>query len=70
MKADRYVKLESVGSWLDLKTGYTFPMLENGTRETNMDMAVHLEDCDYEWIESLEGMDEVYVGVWFKNNRK
>ena len=70
MKTDRYVKLESVGCWLDLKTGYTFPMLENGTRETNKDMAVHLEDCDYEWIESLEGMDEVYVGVWFKNNRK
>ena len=69
MKADRYVKLESVGSWLDLKTGYTFPMLENGTRETNMDMSVHLEDCDYEWINSLKGMDKVYVGVWFKNNR-
>ena len=68
MKTDRYVKLESVGCWLDLKTGYTFPMLENGTRETNKDMAVHLEDCDYEWIESLKGMDKVYVGVWFKNN--
>ena len=53
---------------MDLKTGYTFPMLENGTRETNKDMSVHLEDCDYGWIESLEGMDRVYVGVWFKNN--
>tara|TARA_R110002050_G_scaffold60787_1_gene134712 strand:- start:403 stop:609 length:207 start_codon:yes stop_codon:yes gene_type:complete len=68
MKTERYVKLNSVGCWLDLKTGYTFPTLKNGTRETNKDSAVYLKDCSYEWIESLKGMDRVYVGVWFKNN--
>ena len=67
---ERYVKLDSVGSWLDLRTGYTFPILKDGTRETNKDMAVHLEDCSYEWIESLKGMDKTFVGIWFKVNRK
>ncbi len=67
MKADRYIKLESVGGWLDLKTGFIFPMLKNGIRETNKDMSVHLQDCDYEWWESLKGIDKLYVGVWLKN---
>ena len=72
MKTDRYVKLNSVGCWLDLKTGYTFPTSQlNGLKkdkEMYSHMYVHLKDCTYEWIESLKGMDKVYVGVWFKNN--
>tara|TARA_R100001594_G_scaffold93034_1_gene127383 strand:+ start:490 stop:696 length:207 start_codon:yes stop_codon:yes gene_type:complete len=68
MKTERYVKLNSVGCWLDLKTGYTFPTLKNGTRYTNKGSAVHLKDCSCEWIESLKGIDRAYVGVWFKNN--
>ena len=68
MKADRYVKLNSVGCMLDLKTGYVFPILT--LPEDNIDdfTSVHLKDCSYEWIESLKGIDKVYVGVWFKNN--
>ena len=72
MKADRYVKLNSVGCWLDLKTGYTFPISQLNGLEKDIKMyshmSVHLKDCSYEWIDSLKGMDKVYVGVWFKNN--
>ena len=52
MKADRYVKLNSVGCWLDLKTGYTFPISAlNGLKkdkEMYSHMSVHLKDCSYE----------------------
>ena len=65
---DRYVKLDSVGCWLDLKTGNTFPQDKNGKIVTKGFVAVHVRDCSYGWIESLKGMDKVYVGVWFKNN--
>ena len=65
---ERYIKLKSVGSWLDLQTGYTFPINEDGNIHSGT--AVHLNDCTYEWIESLEGFDEAIVGIWFKNNQK
>ena len=73
MKADRYVKLDSVGCMFDLKTGYIFPIItltgeENEADYLNQGDVVHVKDCSYEWIESLKGMDKVYVGVWFKNN--
>ena len=72
MKKDRYVKLNSVGCWFDLKTGYTFPMsVLNGAesdKKMYSGMVVHVKDCSYEWIDSLKGTDKVYVGVWFKNN--
>ncbi len=70
MKKQRYIKLESVGCWFDLKTGYTFPILKD--KELSIqekDSAVHISDCSYEWIESLEGFDETIVGIWFKANR-
>ena len=72
MKKDRYVKLNSVGCWFDLETGYTFPMSQLNGVESDKKMyhrmVVHVKDCSYEWIESLKGTDKVYVGVWFKNN--
>jgi len=73
MKKDRYVKLKSVGCWFDLRKGYTFPFSQlNGVKkdkELYHNMIVHIKDCSYEWIDSLEGIDKVYVGFWFKNNR-
>ena len=57
MKADRYVKLESVGSYLDVKTGYTFPALSNGKRDNDEDSAIHITDCSDEWIESISDSD-------------
>ena len=84
MKNERYIKLESVGCWFDLKTGYTFPILEEEnvkvpsikqnqkepTFDINGSLAVHLKDCAEEWLEYLEGFDETIVGIWFKANRK
>ena len=65
---ERYIKLNSVGCWLDIKTGFTFP----NTKDNRMDkdVAVHLNDCSYEWVDSLEGFDYAIVGIWFKNNQK
>ena len=68
IKSDRYIKLESVGSYLDVKTGYTFPELSNGKRDNDEDSAIHITDCSEEWIESLQGFDKSIVGIWFKNN--
>ena len=73
MKKQRYIKLESVGCWFDLKTGYTYPtiMFDNQMDEPIGDaMSVHLNDCSEDWLESLEGFDETIVGIWFKANRK
>jgi hypothetical protein len=77
MKKERYVKLNSVGCWFDLKTGYTFP-INKGSKDGNREgdevvsdiygTAVHVKNCSYEWIESLKGFDKTIVGVWFKNN--
>ena len=77
MKTERYVKLNSVGCWFDLKTGCTFPIIK-GSNDSNQKgdkvvsdiygTAVYVEDCSDEWIESLKGIDKTIVGDWFKNN--
>ena len=68
MKTERYIKLKSVGSWLDIKTGFIFPITKDDGMDT--DCPVHLNDCEQEWLDSLQGFDWAIVGIWFKNNQK
>ena len=71
---DRYIKLKSVGCMFDLKTGYTFPIITLTGKEKEADLnqgdVVHINDCSYEWIEALKGIDKALVRIWFKNNQK
>ena len=68
MKTDQFVNLESVGSIMELKTGNIFPAKTNGKPDLNS--PTHLTEVSVEWLESLKGIDEAYVGIWFKANRK
>jgi hypothetical protein len=68
MEADRFVNLESVGSIMELKTGNIFPEQIDG--KPDLGSPVHLTEVSEEWIESLKGIDEAFVGIWFKANRK
>ena len=68
----RYKKLKSVGTWLDLKTGYTFP-INKGSKNGNpvgdkvvsdiYGTAVHGFDCTDEWIEALSDEDATDFGI-------
>jgi len=68
VKTDQFVNLESVGSIMELKTGNIFPEQTNGKPDLNS--PIHLTEVSQEWIESLKGIDEAFVGIWFKANRK
>ena len=51
----RYIKLNSVGCYLNFKTGYVFPMLAGGLIGNSN--CVDLDDCSEEWFESLSKKD-------------
>lgn len=68
----RYKKLKSVGTWLDLKTGYTFPInkgSKNGNPKGDKVLSdiyatvVHGFDCTDEWIEALSNEDTRDFGI-------
>ena len=64
-KNKRWIKLNSVGAWLDIKTGYTFPIDEKEAVNTgNVDSAVHVEDCCEEWHECLSSIDSKIVDMY------
>jgi hypothetical protein len=65
MEAEQFVKLESVGSIMELKTGNIFPQQTNG--KPDLDNPIHLSEISEEWLNSLKGIDKAYVGIWFKN---
>ena len=46
-------ELKNVGCFLDVETGYTYPMLESGKADLNIDVRVHLYDCSNEWFDNL-----------------
>ena len=53
----RYIKLNSVGCYLDYKTGYTFPMSINGDMDKD-NCVFHLDDIDNEeWFQNLSKKD-------------
>ena len=68
MKTEQFVNLESVGSIMELKTGNIFPKQTTG--KPDLGSPTHLTEVSEEWIESLKGIDEAFVGIWFKANRK
>tara|TARA_Y100000593_G_C4180710_1_gene271908 strand:+ start:353 stop:724 length:372 start_codon:yes stop_codon:yes gene_type:complete len=81
----RYKKLKSVGTWLDLKTGYTFAVDKNNTLSGNKtenikfvvnnlqkfyDTAVHGFDCTDEWIQALSDEDTRDFGILMRLLRR
>ena len=61
------VKLDSVGSVIDIKTGMIYPMLANGGYDK--EMGVHLEDCCDEWLYSLDDKDREIVESVFQSHK-
>ena len=54
-KYERYIKLDSVGSWLDCRNGEVFPQTEGNGYD--LDMVVNLEECTDEWFDALNSED-------------
>ena len=61
--------LESVGSCIDTDN-VTHPLNEDGTPDMYDGMAVHVGDCNDEWLGSLSESDhlELTQWVWWVNN--
>jgi len=66
MEAEKFFHLASVGSMFELKTGNIFPQKTNG--KPDLDNPTHLSEISEDWLNSLKGIDEAFVGIWFKNN--
>ena len=62
-KGDVMKKLNSVGCWIDLKTGYTFPQNKNGEVVKKGFVAVHLNHCCAEWFDSLSDKDRKILNL-------
>jgi hypothetical protein len=62
-KGEKMVKLNSVGCWVDLKTGNTFPQDKNGEIVTKGFVAVHLDNCCAEWFDSLSDKDRKILNL-------
>ena len=66
MKTERYVKLNSVGCWLDIKHGYTYPITSEGGITSSP--RVSINDCSDEWYQSLDSYDFEIVKEYKHNN--
>ena len=56
---ENLIPLESVGCFIDEKTGMTYPMNNDNTPDMSLD--VFIEDCTDEWFMSLSPMDNSEV---------
>ena len=62
--------LESVGSCVDTDN-VTHPLNEDGTPDMYDGMAVHVGDCNDEWLGALSSEDLSEMSSWvFKNNKE
>jgi hypothetical protein len=55
------LKLNSVGSVLDMEDNVVYPQLVDGLPDLNM--GVDLEECSDEWVSSLSYEDRVHLSV-------
>ena len=59
-----HVKLNSVGAFFDTHQGIVYPMLSDGTKDSQgVDVMVH----DPEWFDNLSIEDFEVVEEWFNN---
>lgn len=63
------IKLDSVGSVIDIKTGMIYPMLVNGGYDKGMGSSL-FEECSDEWLYSLDNKDREIVESAFKYIKK
>ena len=54
-----FVDLDSVGWRVDLHTGISYPMNQDGSVDKNM--GVHLNDVSTEWLDSLSRIEYALV---------
>ena len=60
---DNVKPLHSVGCVIvteGVGLGMTYPMLVDGSWETNQDMGVHIDDCSDEWYDALS-LDDMKI---------
>ncbi len=55
------LRLNSVGSVLDLEDNVVYPQLVDGLPDLNM--GVQLDECSEEWVSSLSKKDSVKVEI-------
>ena len=56
-----FVDLDSVGCRVDLHTGMTHPIEQDGCVNKTPDVAVHLNDVSQEWLDSLSSGEYALV---------
>ena len=56
-----FVDLDSVGCRVDLHTGMTHPIEQEGCVNKTPDVAIHLNDVSTEWLDSLSRIEYALV---------
>ena len=65
-KQERYIKLKSVGSYLDTKSGFVFPEYNTDSiYKWDSNGAVHLSDCCLDWHLNLSDQDHKLISKYF-----
>ena len=59
-KKQLIVNLKSVGTGIDIRTGFTYPMLADG-KGYDLNNCVHVTECDTEWLVELNHSDRLLL---------
>ena len=57
---EHFINLKSVGTAINITTGFTYPMLAN-EEGYDLNSGLHVSECDTEWLEKLSRSDRLLL---------